>query len=1678
MRKKIIIFIALVGFVTGLLLSGAVAVSVAAPPVASNYEAYPPFLSASVPPLVMLVMGRDHKLYFEAYNDASDLNEDGVLDTTYKPDAIDYYGYFDSYKYYSYSTANKRFEPAGVTTDKKAPSGSYWSGDFLNYLTMSRIDVLRKVLYGGYRSVDTATETVLERAYIPNDAHCWGKEYSDEVTDGYKISDYTPYAEPTAGTRHLFASGSIVAPGTAGYAPLLRVKLNSANRIWTWVSAESGDNILGDTLVGTPDADFSVRVQVGVAALPDVAREKKYGSGASAVYKPVGILQRNGETNRMYFGLITGSYGNHLSGGVLRKNISSISNEIDPDTGQFKYKTDTTVDGIIKTIDNFRVIGFDHSGHYWDYTTYAGPISEGQNYMWGNPVAEMMYESLRYFAGESKTTAFSSLVSDGNDRGLDLPLENWVDPYTVFPSCSKPIMLVLSDINPSYDTDQLPGSYFGGTGSFGTFDASAEADTISSGEGFSGTSEHYIGQNGTDTDSACSAKSITGLGEIRGLCPEEPTKMGGYYAASVAYYGIKSTPQVSTYSVALASPLPQIKIPMDGGHEVTLVPFAKTVYSTGGGGVEPDRGDFQPTCAIVDFYVDSITPTSGKFRVTYEHAEQGSDYDMDALITYEYTKTSGTTLDVKISSMEATYGGGSKQHFGYIISGTDADGVYLEIKNNTQLDGEDKDYYLDTPDTCGPNTGVADTCWDNNLHLPDEKTRSFTAGSVSAATLLEGPLYYAAKWGGFDDKNGNQIPDQQSEWDKDGDGVPDTYYYVVNPLKLETQLNESFATIQNKTSSGTTSSVLATNSEGEGHLLQAYFKPKVTTASGNDLTWLGYLQSLWVDPWGNLREDTNGNLKLDLTNSTLLQTERADADMIITYTTDASTGDTRVIRYHNHHLYHPSNGLTSTCTLGMLTPPVTCPDLTSAANFDTVPIDDIAPIFEAGKKLALRTPSYRKIFTFIDGNGVNDDATVNALIDESGEDEGSGKYVGQVLDPINDDPFVDGTTDEVIPFTDASLERLKPFLGLRDPTAWAYLDSSSSPSQENRVINLINFIRGVDSGGLSGSPGTRSRTLDDGNVWKLGDIVNSTPVSISKAPDYYHLIYGDESFQDYLDFTKNRETVVYVGANDGMLHAFTSWYYNASGQYTQPASTTEGIGDELWAYIPQTLLPHLKFLADPEYAHSYYVDLKPKLFDAQIFTSSTTHPGGWGTILLVGLNMGGKHIWAEDDFDGTAATIETRHFYPTYICMDVTDPRNPRLLWERSYEDLAMTSSFPAAVAVGKTRSLNSTTGKYSWSTGKWVVAFGSGPTDYDGTSDQNGYVYIVDLDTGIPNGFSDAFSENEWRFDTGEPNTLMNSPTAFDKNLTYNVDAIYFGSVSKVRAATATDNGLAGKVYKVNTHPDVVSTSTTPPFGVPLVDPASWTMSSMFDSPGPISASIALSTDKYNNVWAFFGTGRFQSNADKTDETQQYFFGVKDPYFNSAHQDTVAAYDYYLNVGNPLGLNITDLFDSSPYSVYTNRTVTGVAGIANWSDLLQEARQYDGWYYPLEKIANHPSERVISKATVLGGIVFFPGYTFNEDICGFGGDTNFYGTYYETGTAYYKHILPGTITTDATGEKVNSKYIVGHGAPPPAAGFHVGRESGATAFLQMSTGEVVEINVDTAFNIKSGIAAWRDKNK
>ena len=150
-----------------------------------------------------------------------------------------------------------------------------------------------------------------------------------------------------------------------------------------------------------------------------------------------------------------------------------------------------------------------------------------------------------------------------------------------------------------------------------------------------------------------------------------------------------------------------------------------------------------------------------------------------------------------------------------------------------------------------------------------------------------------------------------------------------------------------------------------------------------------------------------------------------------------------------------------------------------------------------------------------------------------------------------------------------------------------------------RSMNLINFIRGDEVTGL------RTRMIEvpvgSGNykVWRLGDPIHSTPTIVGAPKARYDLNYGDSTYNAFYQQYRNRRQVVYVGANDGMLHAFNGGYYHKGddattagtvehGWYTKnPTDNSSGpnLGSELWSYIPQELLPHLQWLARTDYTH-------------------------------------------------------------------------------------------------------------------------------------------------------------------------------------------------------------------------------------------------------------------------------------------------------------------------------------------------------------------------------------------------------------------------------------------------------------------------------------------------------------
>jgi len=238
----------LIGFLVAMVASGfgtvpvvrADAISDAATQRAANYALDPPLGIAGAAPLVMLNLSRDHQLFYKAYNDFTDLDGDQVLDTTYK-NSLTYAGYFDPKRCYTYDAGNGYFTP-GNAVDSTNYCSKQWSGNFLNWVSMTRMDEVRKILYGGLRSTDTTSNTVLERAFLPADAHSYAKYYN-----GADIAKLTPYdpatAAPSTGAMSpsslTSSNGSTAADGNYGNVSIWSLQLSVGSKL----TASVGDQI-------------------------------------------------------------------------------------------------------------------------------------------------------------------------------------------------------------------------------------------------------------------------------------------------------------------------------------------------------------------------------------------------------------------------------------------------------------------------------------------------------------------------------------------------------------------------------------------------------------------------------------------------------------------------------------------------------------------------------------------------------------------------------------------------------------------------------------------------------------------------------------------------------------------------------------------------------------------------------------------------------------------------------------------------------------------------------------------------------------------------------------------------------------------------------------------------------------------------------------------------------------------------------------------------------------------------------------------------------------------------------------------------------------------------------------------------------------------------------------------
>jgi len=307
---------------------------------------------------------------------------------------------------------------------------------------------------------------------------------------------------------------------------------------------------------------------------------------------------------------------------------------------------------------------------------------------------------------------------------------------------------------------------------------------------------------------------------------------------------------------------------------------------------------------------------------------------------------------------------------------------------------------------------------------------------------------------------------------------------------------------------------------------------------------------------------------------------------------------------------------------------------------------------------------------------------------------------------------------------------------------------------------------------------------------------------------------------------------------------------------------------------------------------------------------------------------------------------------------------------------------------------------------------------------------------------------------------------------MNYNTDSVY---------VAANYNDKTSEVFRL-TIPQKDSTEFTPwstDGSSPeyISDPASssWTITKLFKSPRPITSSVTLSVDRKDNAWLYLGTGRFIANDDKNNTDQNYMIGLKDPFFNPDLEDcnySYSAVECEINKLSSAENPLNDLFDADEYSVSGRTDVVGPEGTISFDDMLTESRRnvYQGWYRKLLAETGLPAERVVNKGAVLGGILLMPTFMPDTDPCTTGGTSRLFAVYYETGTAFFRKIFD---QDDGEGP-IMDVVDLGDGIASSLS-IHSGRQSGGKVYVQKSTGEIMEIDVDPAFNIKSGPEYWLD---
>ncbi len=418
--------------------------------------------------------------------------------------------------------------------------------------------------------------------------------------------------------------------------------------------------------------------------------------------------------------------------------------------------------------------------------------------------------------------------------------------------------------------------------------------------------------------------------------------------------------------------------------------------------------------------------------------------------------------------------------------------------------------------------------------------------------------------------------------------------------------------------------------------------------------------------------------------------------------------------------------------------------------------------------------------------------------------------------------------------------------------------------------------------------------------------------------------FGASSYSAYVIAKAARTTAVFVGANDGMLHAFNS-----------------ANGSELFAYIPRGAYSKLAALTSPNYTHAYSVDGPVYVSDAFIAPPGAGGVKSWRTIVTGTLGNGGAGAYALDVtevLDGTSSV--------------------PRVIFD-------LTNTEPTG-AVAPNSTLKNELG-YSQSKvlilpasgGKWIAVWGNG------TNSTNGYSKLLAVD-----------------IETPATAVAINTQVKFSSTNDNGLSGVAFLPSGTGLLAYAYAGDLLGNMWKFDLTSSNITAwavaftqGTTPKPLINVIDPSG--------NPQPITATPTLGRNSLKligsgagatpSTMVYFGTGKYSETTDNNSSQVQSVYGIAD---TNSRISLASASD---RTGKLHQKTISGQTTTSRTLGNNDNTSTGPA--VNWT-----SNSVNGWFLDLIYSSTAQGERVLSKPLLLFDRVILNTFIASANPCDFGG--------------------------------------------------------------------------------------------